>query len=75
MDRQWAFQGRAVDDEIISIIPLYGLRCKNLSRYFDDNTMAIFFTSQCRQSCLMTMCVANLNLLDDSVVTYDERGV
>ena len=43
MDRQWAFQGRAVDDEIISIIPLYGLRCKNLSRYFDDNTMAIFF--------------------------------
>ena len=54
------------------------VHCKDLSRHFVNNSMAIFyFFLQPCQSCLVTMsslmCIAVLNLLDDYVVTYDER--
>ena len=55
---------------------------KNFSRHFDHDSMPNFFLKTFSSELLFddnavthVMCIANLNLLEDSVATYDERVV
>ena len=57
-----------------------GQHCKNFRRRFDDKSIMATFLLQSSEplddnAVTHVMCVGNLNLLDDSVVTYDERVV
>ena len=66
----------------ILLFPIvFDVHCKHFSRHFDDNSIVIFFFTTMSSELLgdnaviHVMCIGNLNLLDDFVVTYDDRVV